>query len=192
MSLITPTTLSPGYLVLKYTVDGYVHRTGLRLIAGVNLEDTAALGTVAVSWALALQGVLNDGGTPVGWEIHNPDHIRLFEAPFDDDYTGTHADAAGGPFAALSRTLAYTGRGVGDSVFNQTGQWIGRIFVGKAYAWLEGVKQVPYTYDGPTSALWAFYDGCLVGPADFYGQHCELRTTLPVQHHALIQRLHGS
>lgn len=191
MSLIVPTTLSPGYLALVYTNTSHLHKTTMRLSWGVDMEDVGALRIVASRWAEAVAGVLTNENQVRGFELQDPAHVRLYEEAFGEPFDGTHSGDDGENTGAYSRTLAVTGRGVGDSVFNQTGQWLGRIFVGRSYVWPSGVKFVPSDLDAATEALWTFYNECLVGPADFYGQHVEVRTSLPVQYNAFAQNHWG-
>lgn len=191
MSLIEPSTLSPGYIVLKYGNVGRIHRTGLRLAHGVDLEDVSTLATVCQNWSTALKAVIPSSLAVLGWELHDPDHIRLYENDWSSPYVGTHTTVLEGNAAYLSRTVAFTGRGVGASVFNQTGQWSGRIFVHNAYYWQGGQRFVSKDVDSAMADLWAFYDECLVGPADFYGQHVEVRKNLPVQHNSFAQNHWG-
>jgi hypothetical protein len=189
--LITPDTLSPGYLVLKYQTAGRIHRLGKRLVWGVDMEGVTALEAVASDWAAVTAAMLPDNCSVNGWELHDPDHIRLYENDWAVPVTGTHATASGGEDGAQSKTIAFGGKGVGPSVYNLGGQWLCRLFVDKAYVFTRGQKVIGKAYDAGTAGMWAFLDTCGVGPADFYGQHVEVRTLLPVQYNGFAQNHWG-
>ena len=191
MALVEPATRSPGYLVLVYGTSTRKHKTGMRLVDGVDLDNEVLLRSKATEWSVALGGILPVTQTVTDWELHDENHIRLYNEPLGAVVIGSHGSSGNGTVAQYSRTLAFSGAGVGPTVHTQRGQWIGRVFVGEAFAWLAGQKFYHKDDDAAVAALWQFYEDCTIGPADYYGQHVEMRVLCPVQHNGYAQNHWG-
>lgn len=175
MPLIEPSSRSPGYLVLKYTALGRLHRASFRLVEGVDLDNIDMLRTQAEEWGYAFSQFAASTHEATGWELHSPERIRLYQEAFATAYTGVHSEALGVNERWQSSTLTFTGRGVGDSVTTKVGNALTRFFVGATYQFIKGQKFLDKDSDAGLTAMYDFLDGCIIGPADFYGQHVEMR-----------------
>lgn len=192
MSRIVPTTSSPGFLALRYGTETRWHRTSMRLVAGVDLNNLVNLESECINWATALAAVLPDPVQVTDYYILDPDRVELYHKAFDRAFLGTHPQVSGTGTSGVSKTICFTGRGVGPVVENVVGQWAGRIFIGAAYEWAERVKTLPVTTDSALQNLWQFYEDSIYGPGDFYGQHVELFNYVSVQRNAYAQNHWGN
>lgn len=182
-----PTTTSPGFLVLVYTMNGIAHKIRQRVISGVDITDATAMAAKAGSWASLLADCMSDLGSISGYVVQNPSGVELFSGAFSPVIPGTISSS--GQQVAQSFTLDLVGRGAPGGGLAQGNT---------RHMWFLGV--MPSTIDGPRidvppstnySDLEDFLNADTVIGADIYGTKAVFQSYMDAQINAHYQKRYG-
>lgn len=189
---IVPTTVSPGFLYIKYTHLGQVeHSARWALVNTADVTNVPGLRTEAEEIGQAMKGALADSFAMHTWGILNRDGSPYYEEPFTAPIVGVHSSATGAE-DYFSKTITFTGHGLPPIATGCVGKTRSVLFVGKTYFFNIGQKRFPVLTDVGLHAYLTRLNSSVYLPADDYGQQVAFGASAPIQFNAHTQRKEGS
>lgn len=105
-----PSTVSPGRLVLLYTVGVLQHEIGTNLVAGTDLTGVSAFRTAAQAFRDIIKDQLTSISYVQGWKVTDLAGTTLYEEDFPEIATGVRVPL-NEEVASQATTLTLTGKG---------------------------------------------------------------------------------